>query len=166
MQEVESPDSVSGRGDARAREYVRTQAGLRESEFTRLFSRVCGIAFGRRVSWLPGTADGGAGAEIRAGAGRAEALLWGANQGPPGGSTASGPGGGAGQPGRGLLIPSGRDGRAVFARTASLARGGLGCPDRLLRESSDLRKFEAKLHQPQSLPWQVVGGAATSVSTR
>lgn len=38
-----------------------------------------------------------------------------------------------------------------FTHAASLAHGGPGCPDRLLRDSSDFRKFAAKLHQPQSL---------------
>lgn len=119
------------------------------------------------MSWLPGTANGGAGAEIRAGAGRAEALL----RGPARVRRAE-----AllrdraeeltDQPGRGLVIPSGRDGWAASPGRPPPAHGGLGCPDRLWRESSDFRKFEAKLHQPQSLPWQVVEGAATSVSTR
>lgn len=58
-----------------------------------------------------------------------------------------------------LSPPAGRDGvaGAVAPVPASLAHGGLGCPDRLLGGSSDFRKFEAKLHQlAQSLQWQVV----------
>lgn len=37
VREVEPRDSESGRDDAHTREYVRTQAGLKESEFLRLF---------------------------------------------------------------------------------------------------------------------------------
>lgn len=113
VREVESPDSVSGRGDARAREYVRTQAGLRESEFPRLFSRVCGVAFVRHVWWLHGTAVGGTGAEIRAGAVRPEALLWGqlgSAQRKRSFRTRR-----RSRPGRGLLISSGGDGVAGAA---------------------------------------------------
>lgn len=110
VREVESPDSVSGRGDARAREYVRTLAGLRESEFPRLFSRVCGVAY---VWCLPGTAVGGTGAEIPAGAGRPEALLWGqlgSAQRKRNFRT-----GRRSRPGLGLLISSGGDGLAGAA---------------------------------------------------